>query len=145
MPLTENKYAALLDCSCNSVRKSARKITQHYEDALREVGIRQPQFSILAALANTGPVPITHLASALMLERTGLTRNLTILERNGWVKTEIGADDFRQRVVSLSQKGFAKLDQAIPYWEKAQSAFQHQIGHEKVAAVERSLHKLREN
>ncbi len=88
------------------MRKSARKITQFYENSLRDAGIKPTQFTILATLANTGPIQLTQLADRLLLERTGLTRNLNILERNAWIEIRPGEEDSRQRVVSLSRKGY---------------------------------------
>lgn len=120
MHAEDAKYKQLVDCSCTKIRKSARMVTQLYDNTLREAGIKQTQFTLLAALANTGPIAMTQLADLLALERTGLTRNLNVLQRQGWITVESGVEDTRQRIVTLSEHGFDKLDQAIPYWQKAQ-------------------------
>ena len=140
----DNKYKQLTECSCNMFRESARKITQFYEGSLREVGIKPTQFSILAALANTGPIQLTQLADRLLLERTSLTRNLNVLERNCWVELQTGEEDLRQRVVSLSKKGYEQLDQAIPYWKMAQKAIANKMGQDTITGLRKTLGEMTE-
>ena len=134
-----DKYSQLPDCSCNMIRRSARRITQFYEHSLRKAGIKPTQFTILAALANTGPVQLTQLADKLLLERTGLTRNLNVLERNGWISIQTGAEDSRQRVVSLTGEGYVQLDKAIPYWQKAQTKIASEMGQDRIMELQTSL------
>jgi DNA-binding MarR family transcriptional regulator len=140
----EEKYRQLTECSCNMIRTSARKITKFYESGLRETGIKPTQFSILAALANTGPIQLTQLADRLLLERTGLTRNLNVLQRNGWVELQTGEEDARQRVVSLSKNGYEQLDRAIPNWKKAQKAIVKEMGRDAISGLRRNLSKMAE-
>ena len=138
----EKDYAQLLDCSCNMIRTSARRITQRYENCLRDAGIKPTQFTILAAIANTGPIQLTQLAEKLSLERTGLTRNVTVLERNGWVRVDVGSKDSRQRVISLSAQGFAQLDAAIPFWKKAQAEIADQVGGKDLNTLRATLRAM---
>lgn len=140
----DKKYRQLTECSCNMMRKSARKITQFYENNLRETGIKPTQFTILATLANTGPLQLTQLAEKLLLERTGLTRNLNILERNEWIDIHAGEEDSRQRVVSLSRKGYKQLDLAIPYWQKAQKAIAKDMGQDTMTELRNNLDEMTE-
>ncbi len=126
------------------MRKSARKITQFYENSLREAGIKPTQFSILAALANTGPIQLTQLADRLVLERTSLTRNLNVLERNTWIDIQPGEEDSRQRVVSLTRNGYKQLDHAIPYWQKAQKAIARDMGQDTITGLRRTLGEMTE-
>lgn len=138
------KYKQLSECSCNMMRKSARKITQFYENNLREASIKPTQFSILAALANTGPIQLTQLADRLVLERTSLTRNLNVLERNTWIDIQPGEEDSRQRVVSLTRNGYKQLDCAIPYWQKAQKAIAKDMGQETITRLRTMLDEMTE-
>jgi len=138
------KYKQLSECSCNMMRKSARKITQFYENNLREAGIKPTQFSILATLANTGPIQLTQLADRLVLERTSLTRNLNVLERNTWIDIQPGEEDSRQRIVSLTSNGYKQLDDAIPYWQKAQKAIAKDMGQNTITGLKRTLDKMTE-
>ncbi len=138
----DKKYTQLTECSCNTIRMSARKITQFYESSLREAGVKPTQFSILATLANTGPIQLTPLADRLLLERTSLTRNLNVLERYGWVQLQTGVEDSRQRIVSLSEKGYEQLDHAIPYWKKAQKAIANEMGQDTITGLRKTLNEM---
>ncbi len=138
----DKKYTQLTECSCNTIRRSARKITQFYESSLREAGVKPTQFSILATLANTGPIQLTPLADRLLLERTSLTRNLNVLERYGWVQLQTGVEDSRQRIVSLSEKGYEQLDHAIPYWKKAQKAIANEMGQDTITGLRKTLNEM---
>ena len=139
------QYKQLTQCSCNMMRKSARKITQFYENSLREAGIKPTQFSILGALANTGPIQLTQLADMLLLKRTSLTRNLNILQRNTWIKIQPGEEDSRQRVVSLSTNGYKQLDLALPYWQKAQKSIAKDMGLDTMTELKSTLNEMTEN
>lgn len=107
------------NCHCLAARREARELTRLYEEKLRPHDLRATQFSILAALSQTGPVRITDLADLLGLERTTLTRSAGIMERNGWVG-EAPSDDARERLLRLTEDGRRKLEVAFPAWEEAQ-------------------------
>jgi DNA-binding MarR family transcriptional regulator len=144
MTTEHRQYKQLAGCSCNMMRKSARKITQFYENSLREAGIKPTQFTILATLANTGPLQLTQLADKLLLERTSLTRNLNILERNEWIDIHPGEEDSRQRVVSLSKNGYKQLDLTIPYWQKAQKSIDKDMGQDTMTGLKSTLDEMTE-
>ena len=42
----------LESCACHKVRTAARAITRAYDDALRPVGLRAPQLTVLVATAS---------------------------------------------------------------------------------------------
>jgi DNA-binding MarR family transcriptional regulator len=109
------------ECHCLAVRRRARAVTRHFEAKLRPHGLRATQFSILAALALAGPMPMGELARLLGLERTTLTRSALLLEREGWVRTEPSADA-RERPLRLTPAGRRKLESAYPAWKAAQDS-----------------------
>ncbi|MDJ0623710.1 MAG: MarR family winged helix-turn-helix transcriptional regulator [Desulfocapsaceae bacterium] len=123
----DNKYTKLQECACAALRQSSRTITKHYEAKLKTVGLTSAQFNIMAVLINLGPMPVSRLAAAIGQDRTGLTRNLAIMEKNGFVQFQPGADQ-RVKEVSLTQHGTNKLDAAIPLWEDAQNSIARHIG-----------------
>ena len=79
-------FTACRTCTCTAIRRASRAITHHYDEALRDTGLRNTQFTLLATLVQTGPIPMTRLAAFLSLERTTLTRNLKSLLRDGLVE-----------------------------------------------------------
>jgi DNA-binding MarR family transcriptional regulator len=108
-------------CYCLAARKRARELTRRYEAALRPYGLRATQFSVLAALAQTGPLPLSKLADQLGLERTTLTRVAGVMERDGRVSVTQG-DDERVRELGITSKGKRVLAAALPAWERVQSS-----------------------
>jgi DNA-binding MarR family transcriptional regulator len=114
------KNEAVWDCTCFNLRKATRAITQLFDEAMQPAGLRATQFTILAALSFSGPVPITHLSNRLVMDRTTLTRNLKPLQSSGWVSLVPG-EDRRVKTLSLTGKGEKTLKKALPYWKKAQS------------------------
>ena len=88
---------------------------------MRGSGMRGPQFTLLATLVQTGPLPTTRLADLLGLERTTLTRNLSPLVRKGLVRID-GGEDRRVRKVAITRAGEEAARQAFPFWKKAQDA-----------------------
>jgi DNA-binding MarR family transcriptional regulator len=109
------------DCVCSAVRRSARAITHHYDEALRGSGLRITQFTILAALVQTGPMAMTRLAAFLSLERTTLTRNLKPLLRDALVELRAQKDG-RVRKIAITAKGEAAARDAFPFWKGAQDS-----------------------
>src|SRR5512144_2341918 len=87
-------------CACGRLRRAARALTQLYDDAMAPSGLRVTQYSLLSALARRGPLHITELASAQLLDRTALSRNLDPLVAKGLVAIRPGRDA-RTREVAI--------------------------------------------
>ena len=108
------------DCTCSALRRASRAVTQHYEASFRGTGLRATQFTVLATLAQTGPMPLSALATMLGLERTTLTRNLGPLEKKGYVST-VADEDQRVRRIAITKKGEAAALAALDAWKQAQA------------------------
>ena len=131
-PLRDTRY-----CQCWALRKASRAVTQHYEASFRGTGLRATQFTLLATLSQTGPLPLSELATRVGLERTSLTRNLRLLEEKGLVRDEPG-DDLRVRRIAITKKGEAAALAAFNAWKKAQSTVGdvlRRLGIEKMVGV----------
>lgn len=116
------------------MRRAARALTQLYDDAMGECGLRVTQFSLLRTLDSRGPLRITELAAAMLLDRTALSRNLEPLVADGLIAIAAGRDA-RTREVSLTRAGRARLAVARPYWERAQAEVSRRLGTPKVASL----------
>ncbi len=119
---------ALDDCVCFNLRKTARAVTQAYDEQLRPAGLRTTQFSLLAVLATDGPLAVAALADRMVVDRTTLTRNLKLVEAQGLVSVAAGRTDRRTRIVELSAPGRAALARAMPLWRKAQRRMVARLG-----------------
>jgi len=107
-------------CLCNALRKASRSVSRFYDEELRAVGLRTTQFSLLRLLSRTGPVRQGEMSELAALEETTLTRNLRPLATAGWVLVQPGKDR-RQKLVAITPEGTAKLEEAGPAWERAQT------------------------
>jgi DNA-binding MarR family transcriptional regulator len=118
-----------LPCMCGSFRRTSRALTQLYEDALRPVGLRTTQFTVLQTLSLAGEVTQGKLGQILAMDSTTLTRTLNIMGRHGWIAKRRG-EDRREWRMRLSKTGETTFKQALPYWEKAQTRLRRQLGDE---------------
>ncbi len=89
-------------CTCGSLRKASRRISQFYDAALHPVGIKSTQFSILAEVERgnaAGCITMCELAAAMVMDRSTLGHNLRPLARDRLLGMEASADDGRKRYV----------------------------------------------
>ena len=117
----EVDFVATRQCACTAARRRSRELTRAFEKAMRGSGVRGTQFTLLATLVQTGPIPTTRLADFQGLERTTLTRNLALLVRDGFVRIDEG-EDRRVRKVAITAAGEEAARRAYPFWKKAQDA-----------------------
>jgi DNA-binding MarR family transcriptional regulator len=115
-----------LPCMCGSFRRAARALTHLYEQALRPLGLRGTQFTILQALALAGEITQGQLGKILAMDSTSLTRTLAIMLRQGWITARPGKDR-RERHLRLATNGEKQLQKALPLWEEVQTRLRHQL------------------
>ena len=112
---------------CGSFRRTSRALTQMYEEALRPLGLRATQMTILQVLSLAGEVSQGRLGEMLAMDSTSLTRTLAIMARKGWIAEQRG-EDRRERRIRLSGAGEAKLRRVLPVWEKVQARLREKLG-----------------
>lgn len=130
--------AAEMRCTCAVLRRTARRLTQVYDDAMRSTGLKLTQYSVLSNLAQAEDPSITDLAERLMMDRTTLTRNLRPLEKAGWVRLGRGGDA-RSRAVTLTEAGRRTLEAARPVWRETEMAVRARLGPDGGSALRRLL------
>jgi DNA-binding MarR family transcriptional regulator len=118
---------AVLPCACANLRRAARAVTRLYNRELRETGLELTQLTLLMALSVTGETTQGRLGSLLALDTTSLTRMLALLKKRGWIGAQPG-DDRRQRLLRLTPSGQARLQKALPHWERAQQRLRRRLG-----------------
>jgi DNA-binding MarR family transcriptional regulator len=114
-------FIACRQCVCAAARRKSRELTRAFDKAMRGSGVRGAQFTLLATLVQTGPLPTTRLADFLGLERTTLTRNLRPLIRDGFVRIDED-EDRRVRKAAITRAGEEAARHAFPFWKRAQDA-----------------------
>lgn len=138
------KPLSVFDCLCHNLRKTSRLLTQYYDEALKESGLRITQFTLMAAVREMGEATYVPLAEFLGMDRTTLSRNVDLLVRDGLVEVHAGLLDKRQSVVRLTAKGSEALELAWPLWESAQRKATKQIKKGELPAMMGNLSKLSE-
>jgi DNA-binding MarR family transcriptional regulator len=126
-----------LGCTCFKLRKLTRAMSRVYDQHMAAVGLKTTQYSVLANVAREA-LPVAELAERLGTERTTLTRNLKPLIEAQWVTLEAGADS-RQRIVTITDAGRAKVKDAYVAWRAAQSALESLLGTAAVRALHTQL------
>ena len=127
-------YMACASCFCLASRQAARRITRLYDSRMQPSGIRATQFTVLSQLMLRGEMPIGKLASILGMERTTLTRNLTLLEQQKWISSKAG-DDPRSRMLAITAQGRGMVRRGFPHWSKAQAQVGKMLGADGQAAL----------
>src|SRR5271170_1434500 len=114
-------------CTCGSLRKASRRISQFYDTALAPVGIKSTQYSILSEVDRgslQGSVTMCELAAAMVMDRSTLGHNLKPLERDDLVVLRLSTDDRRKRYVELTKKGKSILQRSRRLWRHAEGRFE---------------------
>ena len=128
-------------CVCHKVRMAARAVTRAYDAALRPVGLQATQFAVLVAVAPRGALSITALAESMGMDRSTLTRNLRPLAKDGLLA--VGHEGWhRSRTVAITERGRARVREALPLWARAQARLQRQLGEPQWTSVHQSLEAL---
>jgi DNA-binding MarR family transcriptional regulator len=125
-------------CTCGELRKAARAVTVLYDNAVKSSGLQSTQFSLLHVISKSDSIRISELAAKMGTDRTTLTRNLTILERDGLIKVSEGTDH-RTRNVTATQKGRGAVARAIPLWNEVQHKVKQKMGESSWQGLMRSL------
>lgn len=128
-------------CICTHLRRAARGVSRHYDEALERFGINVAQFSLLRHLQRLDKPSISTLADAMGLDRSTLGRNLRVLEAQGLVALAEGSD-LRNRLVLLTEQGRARLSAATPAWEQAQESLVADLGEAQRDELVRLLERL---
>ena len=108
-----------IECACASVRRAARLVTQIYDEEFRE-HLEASQFALLSALERQSDCNQSMLARALGMDKTTLSRNLSLLATKGWIERQTATDQ-RERGFRLTPAGRGLLKAARPAWRRAQA------------------------
>lgn len=105
-------------CLCLHTQRAARRLARHFDEALRPLGLKSGQFSLLMSLNRPQPPTLGSVAELLAMDRTTLTANLKPLARDGLVEVRPDSRDRRARRLVLTGRGHALLARAVPVWTR---------------------------
>jgi DNA-binding MarR family transcriptional regulator len=115
-------------CNCTSLRKASRRVSQLYDTALAPSGLKTTQRAILAQIDRSEPTTVGKLAEALVMDSGALAHTLKPLERDGFIAIAMDPEDRRNRLITLTRQGRAKLAETDALWTGAQRGFEAAFG-----------------
>ncbi|HEY1399699.1 MarR family winged helix-turn-helix transcriptional regulator [Roseateles sp.] len=122
------------ECYCTQFRRSANALTSIYDEALRPIGLKITQLTLLRSLSRLKSATYNEIAAELSLDKTTISRNIKLLIDAGWVDVS-GDTDARFKVAQLSPAGVKVLKRAEPHWRAAQKQVETEMTkHLKVPA-----------
>jgi DNA-binding MarR family transcriptional regulator len=131
------------DCYCTQFRRASNALTKIYDEALKPVGLRITQFSLLRGLGRLGSATLTELAEEAALDLTTISRNVKLLIELGWVEVLPGEADRREKLLKLNDAGRGMIRKAMPNWRKAQRRIEvHMKEFLKIPTEDRLLEAL---
>lgn len=118
--LREEVRRLAASCGGLTVRQAARRVTQIYDEVLRDCGLSVAQLGLLAIIATNEDDRMAAIAERASLDPSTLSRNLRALERDGLIEVATVEKDLRRRAVWLTEDGTRRLQAALPAWQEAQ-------------------------
>jgi DNA-binding MarR family transcriptional regulator len=125
--MNSTRKTVVLPCACANLHRADRVVAQLYDAALRPVGLRVTQFTLLQSLHLAAEASQGQLAALLEIDSTTLTRTLAPLRRKGWLRSVPGGDR-RELLLSLTAAGKRSYKRALPHWQTAQKRLRQALG-----------------
>jgi DNA-binding MarR family transcriptional regulator len=129
------------ECLGVRLRMLHRAVSRIYDDAFRPHGVRAGQTTILIAVAYGGSLKPSDLCRVLHMEKSTLSRDVTVLQRQGWLEVEPD-EQGRGQILRVSKAGLALLEDILPAWEDAQRHVSALLGESGVNALHETARKL---
>jgi len=130
------------ECFSFALRRAARTVSRQYDEALAPLALNNGQFSMLALLAELGPLRIHEVAETLAMDRTTVTAALKPLQRRKLVRVLVAGDDARAREAVLTPAGEALLNEAMPLWRAQQERLKKMLSAKDAEALRAQLARL---
>ena len=130
-------------CLMFNFREACRLLSQIYEEQLKTIGLYSAQYCLLVSLKLQGSKKISSLARNIGLDRTTLTRNLSLLVEKSWVTYEKSSDS-RQKIVTITEEGEKILNLAFPIWENVQNMFIEELGNKEFNEILKNLKHMQQ-
>lgn len=121
-------------CTNIKLRQLMRRVAQHYDAEVGKTGLKGTQYSLLSYVYKLGPIAPGELARQMKIDASTLTRNLKPMITAGWLALGPGADG-RSRIVSMTDEGRDKRQEAQRRWKVAQTGINQILGEQRVLAL----------
>ena len=128
-------------CIAVRLRLLNRVVTNLYDDALRQLGLKVSQLNILIVTARLGLARPARVCEILHLDTSTLSRNVKPLQAHGWLEV-VPDEDARAQPFRLTAAGQSLIEKAVPAWEESQRQATELLGSEGIALLDRAAKKL---
>lgn len=139
--MTDSKHKKespiLRECHAFNLRQANLAVTALYDAHLKKAGITIQQYSVLRHIKELGPISITELSEIMKLDRTTLSRNITLLGRRDLLDDVPSSG--RKRLLCLTRQGLTVFSEAHRYWQDAQEELEQRLGKTQVQDLEALL------
>lgn len=115
-------------CLAEGLRAANRAVGKIYAAHMAGAEVSPAQSSLLTRLYYLREATMSDLAAHMETDRTTMARNVDLLRRSGHVEIVTGREDRRRKLVRMTDKGFAALEQSLPLWREAQEALRTALG-----------------
>ena len=126
------------------LRAHATLLRQLDADLQQETGLTLADFDVLAQLASAGgALRMTDLADSALISRSGMTRRVVRLVKEGLVCRSSADEDARGVVVALTAAGIARLAETAPvHLRGVRNLFVAPLDDQELAVLEGALDKV---
>jgi DNA-binding MarR family transcriptional regulator len=126
------------------VNQLARKFKKKLDEQISPLGLYSSQWVIIFFLAGKEKVTQIEISQYLNVEAPTITRTLTRLEEEGWIKRESGKDR-RERFVMLTQKAREKYDEWLKVSQDMEAKASAGISEKELFIFRRVIEQMHEN
>lgn len=122
-----------------SLLRARETVMQHFRKSLRTHGVTEQQWRVIRAISAAGELDVNELVRRTLLLGPSLSRILRILEKGGYIKRRIDADDQRRNVLSLTTEGEELIRQHAPQSRYIYEQIADAYGSEKLKLLQSML------
>ncbi len=136
------EQAAVLADPCAAFRRASRTLTRLYDLVLEPTGLKATQFITLQMINRHGEIAQWRLSEEYAIALETLSRRLAVLRNAGLLKMRIGVNRRGERIYSLTSAGTQKLQEAEPYWSRAQQRLATAFGFVELHAATETADRI---
>lgn len=125
-------------CVAGQVRRLARVVTSLYNDAFVGEGVTFAQASLLMFMFAQPGVRQATLSQQLQIEKSALSRDVQLLQRNGWLTDNI------RRGLFLTEEGRLLAKRCHKIWKTLNTQVREQLGEEALGGLSALSNAIRQ-
>jgi DNA-binding MarR family transcriptional regulator len=114
---------SLLNVSAFLLNKAGARVREHYEEALKPLGMHGRHLSLMVAIEEKGSLTQQQMSRCLCTDRSSMVQLVDDLEKLGLVERLPVPDDRRAHAVALTRKGREILPEARRLGEAVEKEF----------------------